>query len=74
MTLTSLPGTDAQVRKYRYAHMGQGVALVLVLTSEIEAHFNFGVRQDALLVWNLAAPVIVVVNELYQKRYRTLLG
>lgn len=72
--IRSMPGTDAQIRKYRYAQMGQAVALVLALASEIEAHFNFGLRQDALFVWNVAAPVIVVVNEMYEKRYRTLLG
>ncbi len=69
-----LPETDAQIKKYRYFQIGESVALVLALASEIEAHFNFGLRQDALYVWNLAAPVIVVVNEMYQKRYKGLLG
>ena len=72
--IRSLPGTDSQIKKYRYSQIGQGVALVLALASEIEAHFNFGLRTDALFVWNLAAPVIVVVNEVYEKRYRALLG
>ena len=70
----SLPETSAVLRKYRYAEMGQAVALVLALASEIEAHFNFGLRQDALFVWNVAAPVIVLVKEMYDKRYRKLLG
>jgi hypothetical protein len=69
-----LPGTDAQIKKYRYAQMGQAVALVLALASEIEAHFNFGLREDAVSIWKVAAPAIVVVNEVYQKRYRELLG
>jgi hypothetical protein len=60
--------------EYRYAQMGQAVALVLALASEIEAHFNFGLREDALSIWKLAAPAIVVVNEVYEKRYRVLLG
>ena len=72
--IRSLPGTDSQIKKYRYSQIGQAVALVLALASEIEAHFNFGLRNDALFVWNLAAPVIVVVNEVYEKRYRALLG
>jgi hypothetical protein len=72
--IRSMPGTDSQMRKYRYAQMGQAVALVLALASEIEAHFNFGLRQDALFVWNVAAPIIVVANEMYEKRYRQLLG
>jgi hypothetical protein len=70
----SLPETSAVLRKYRYAEMGQAVALVLALASEIDAHFNFGLRQDALYVWNVAAPMIVLVKEMYEKRYRTLLG
>jgi hypothetical protein len=70
--IRSLPGTEAQIRKYRYSHMGQAVALVLALASEIEAHFNFGLQQDVLFVWNIAAPVIVLVKELYEKRYRVL--
>jgi hypothetical protein len=64
--------TEALLKKSRYAQVGQTVALVLSLASEIEAHFNFGLQQQVLFVWNLAAPVIVVVNEVYQKRYRTL--
>src|SRR6266849_126428 len=68
------PGIEDQIRKFRYAHMGQAVALVLALASEIEAHFKFGLRQDVLYVWNVAAPVIFVVNEMYDKRYKSLLG
>ena len=72
--IRSLQGTDIQIKKYRYSQIGQAVALVLALASEIEAHFNFGLRQDALFVWNAAAPVIVVVKEMYDKRYRALLA
>ena len=72
--IRNLPGTEAQIKKYRYGQIAQSVALVLALASEIEMHFNFGLRQETLFVWNVAAPVIVVVNEVYQKRYRILLG
>jgi hypothetical protein len=72
--IRSLPGTASQIKKYRYSQIGQSVALVLALASEIEAHFRFGLRQDALFVWNVAAPVIVVVKEMYDKRYQTLLA
>jgi hypothetical protein len=67
------PNTEVVLKKLRYAHIGQTVAMVLALASEIEFHFNFGLRQQALFVWNVAAPVIVVANEMYQKRYRGLL-
>lgn len=69
-----MPGIEDQKRKFRYAHMGEAVALVLALVSEIEAHFKFGLRQEVLYAWNVAAPVIVVVNEMYDKRYKSLLG
>jgi hypothetical protein len=71
--IRNIPATDDQIRKYRYSQIGQAVALVLALASEIEMHFNFGLRQDALFIWTLAASVIVVVNEVYEKRYRGLL-
>jgi len=69
-----LPNMEDQIRKFRYGHMGHSVALVLALASEIDAHFNFGLRQDVLYVWGVAAPAIVVANEMYEKRYKSLLG
>jgi hypothetical protein len=69
----NLQETEALLKRNRYAHIGQTVGLVLALASEIEAHFNFGLRQDTLFVWGVAAPSIVVVDELYRKRYRDLL-
>ena len=68
------PNTETSLKKSKYAYVGQTVAFVLSLASEIEAHFNFGLRQQNLFVWNLAAPVIVAVNEMYQKRYNGLLS
>jgi hypothetical protein len=67
------PETDAQLKKQRYAHIGQTVAFTLSIASEIEAHFDFGLRTDALYIWGVAAPSIVAVEEMYQKRYRELL-
>jgi hypothetical protein len=71
--IRNAPETEALLRKNRYAHVGQTVGLVLSLASEIEVHFNFGLRQDVLFVWGVAAPYIVVVEEMYRKRYRELL-
>lgn len=67
------PQTPEKLKKNRYAQLGQSVALVLALASEIEAHFDFGLRQQARFVWGLAAPAIVVVEEIYNKRYSALL-
>jgi hypothetical protein len=69
-----LPSTEEQIKKERYSQIQQSVAFVLALASEIEAHFSFGLRTDTLYVWNVAAPVIVIVDEVYKKRYRELLG
>lgn len=67
------PERPEKLKKNRYAQLGQSVALVLALASEIEAHFNFGLRQQARFVWGLAAPAIVIVEEIYNKRYSALL-
>lgn len=67
------PTMEESLKKNRLAHIGQTVGLVLSLASEIEAHFAFGLRQQALFVWNVASPAIEVVNELHDKRYRALL-
>lgn len=68
------PQRPEKLKKNKYAQLGQSVVLVLGLTSEIEAHFNFGRRQQAQYVWGFAAPAIVVVEEMYEKRYRDLLS
>jgi hypothetical protein len=62
------------LKKNRYAQLGQTVALVLALASEIEAHFTFGLREQAKYVWAVASPAIFVVEELYRKRYHELLS
>lgn len=68
------PNRAESLRKNRYANLGQSVGLVLALASEIEAHFSFGLRREALYVWGVARPVIAVVEEMYEKRYMELLG
>lgn len=68
------PDRPEKLKKNRYAQLGQSVGLVLALASEVEAHFNFGLRQQALYVWGLAAPAIGVAEEMYNKRYQNLFG
>jgi len=67
------PSTEAQIKKYRYYQIGQTVVFALAIAAEIEAHFDFGLRQDALYVWSLAASLIVIGDEMYRKRYEELL-
>jgi hypothetical protein len=50
--IKNLPGAEEQIRKYRYAQIGQAVALMLALSSEIEMPFNFGLGQEALFAHN----------------------
>jgi hypothetical protein len=59
--------------KNKYAWIGQTIGLMLALGSELEAYLNFGLSERFNYVWGLAAPVIVVVKELYEKRYGGLL-
>jgi hypothetical protein len=72
--IRNIPSTEAEVRKYRYFQLGQIVALSLAVASEIEAHFNFELRQESLFVWGVASHAFVVVKEVYVKRYRDLLS
>ena len=67
------PSFDTQVKKYRYIQVGHTVVLALALASEIEAHFNFGLRKDAAYAWSLAASLIAIADEMYKKRYQELL-
>ena len=39
------PETEENLRRYKNSQVGQTVALVLALASEMEAYFNFGLRE-----------------------------
>jgi hypothetical protein len=69
----ALPATEFPMKKYRYFQVAQTVLFALAIVSEVEAHFSFGLRQQCLFVWGVAAPVIVIAEEMYRKRYRELL-
>lgn len=68
------PETEENLRKYKNSQVGQTVSLILALASEVEAYFNFGLRERAQYLWGLATPYIVVAKELYDKRYASLLA
>lgn len=68
------PERQRALTKSKYVWIGQTIALTLALASEIEGHFHFGQRERLNYVWGLAAPVIGVVKELYDKRYSRLLA
>jgi len=71
--IRALPSTDALIRKYRQSQVRQTVIFALALATEVEAHFNFGLRTEAQYVWGVAAPLIVMAGEMYGKRYQELL-
>jgi hypothetical protein len=71
--IKEIHSSEAGVRKYKLFQLGQIVALSLAVASEIEVHFDFGLRQEALFVWGVASSGFEIVNEMYGKRYRELL-
>ena len=68
-----LPATDFPMRKYRNFQVAQTTMFALAIASELEAHFQFGLRQECLFAWSVAAQVIAIGEEMYRKRYRELL-
>ncbi len=68
------PETEENLKRYRRAHVGETISLMLALASELEAHFGFRLRERAQYLWGVATPYIVVAKEMYDKRYATLLG
>lgn len=65
---------QATLNKNRYVWIGQTLTLTLAVASEVEAYFRFGLRTDLRYVWGLTAPVIVIAQEMYEKRYAQLLA
>jgi hypothetical protein len=68
------PIRDERLEKNRRGSLGLAIALVLSLASELEAHFEFGLQQQARYVWGVGAPIIGAVEEMYDKRYQRLLS
>jgi hypothetical protein len=68
------PERERTLKKNNYFWWGQTITLMLALASEVEAHFEFGLRERLRYLWGVTVPVIVVAKEVYDKRYATLLG
>jgi hypothetical protein len=64
---------EATLNKNRYTYIGQAVTLTLALATEVDAYFQFGLRTDLSYLWGVTAPVIVIAQEMYEKRYSKLL-
>ncbi len=67
------PIREERLKKNRLGSLGLAVALVLSLASEIESHFEFGLKQRARYIWGIGSSAIAAVEEIYEKRYRHLL-
>jgi hypothetical protein len=65
---------DAAFVKSKRANVGQTVALMLALATEIEVYFDFGLRERVNYVWGLATLGLAIAKELYDKRYAELLA
>jgi hypothetical protein len=68
------PQTEESLKKYSKSQVGQTITLILSLASELEAYFNFGLRERAQYLWGVVTPYIVVGKEVFEKRYASLLG
>jgi hypothetical protein len=64
---------EATLNKNKYTWIGQAITLTLALASEVEAYFQFGLQTELSYLWGVTAPVIVVAQEVYEKRYAELL-
>jgi len=67
------PERAATLNKNRRTWIGQALTLTLALASEVESYFQFGMRAQFSYLWGVTAPVIVVAQEMYDKRYADLL-
>lgn len=67
------PERTATLNKNRYTWIGQAVTLTLALASEVEDYFHLGLRTQLTYLWGVTMPVIVVAQEMYEKRYAKLL-
>ena len=63
---------EVALNKNRYTWIGQTVTLSLAVASEVEAYFHFGLQTELRYLWGVTAPVIVIAQEMYEKRYREL--
>jgi len=68
------PDRDLTLIKSRNSLVGQTVALILALITEIELYFDFGLREGVKYVWGVATPFLSIAKELYDKRYADLLA
>lgn len=67
------PERERALKKNNYFWWGQTITLTLALASELEAFFDFGLRERLQYIWGLTVPVVVVAKEVYEKRYAELL-
>lgn len=67
------PERERALTKNKYSWLGQSLALMLALASEVEAYFHFGLQERISYVWHLTNSAIVVAKEMHDKRYAELL-
>jgi len=68
------PDRETSLVKVRRNLVGQTVALMMALATEIEIYFKFGLDERLRYLWGLACPLMAIAKELYDKRYAKVLG
>jgi hypothetical protein len=68
------PEREAALTKNKYTWLGQSIALILAISSELEAYFHFGLRERINYLWGVAGSAIVVAKEMREHRYAELLS
>jgi hypothetical protein len=67
------PERERALAKNKYTWMGQSFALMLAISSEMEAHFHFGLRERINYLWSVTGSAIPVAKEIHERRYAELL-
>lgn len=65
---------EIQLNRIRYRNIGETITFTLCIATEVQDHFKFGLKQNLPYIWTVTASSITVAEELYDKRYRALLG
>lgn len=68
------PERDKTLFRVRRNLVGQTVALMLALATEVELYFNFGFGERVHYIWGLANPSLAIAKELYDKHYANVLA
>ncbi len=64
---------EQKLREFRTSQVWIGVTLILSLATEIDLHFEYGLRDKVAFYWSLFSAHSETAEEFYEERYRALL-